>query len=51
MVVTVTDDSVNEPQETFSANLEILSSTAGGDIQLVPDSATITINDDDGQFS
>ena len=46
----MTDDSVNEPQETFSARLEILSSGLGGDIQLVPDSTTVTITDDDGEL-
>ena len=50
MVVSVTDDSVNEPREQFSAGLEILTPGVGGTIHLIPDSATISISDDDGQF-
>ena len=50
MVVSVTDDSVNEPLEQFSAGLEILTPGVGDAIHLIPDSATISISDDDGQF-
>ena len=49
MVVSVTDDSVNEPREQFSAGLEILTPGVGDAIHLIPDSTTISISDDDGQ--
>ena len=49
VVVSVTDDSVNEPREQFSAGLEILTPGVGDTIHLIPDSTTISISDDDGQ--